>query len=529
MWLLGAIVGVVLLIACANVANLLLARAAERRREIATRLALGASRRRLISQLVTESVVVSLLGGGFGLLLAHWAKSALLRVLPNLPVPVTLDLHLDLDARVLLFTFGLALLTGIVFGLVPALQSTRPGLVAAIKDPTDPAWGGGRKLNARNLLVIGQVALSLVALTGAGLFIRSLGEAQEVDPGFETERALVVSVDVGLQGYDQPRGEQFFRDLVERTEALPGVASAAVAQGGPLQPTISRSLFLEGGGDRDRTFVQVNVVGTGYFETLGIPVVKGRPFTEADRRDSVPVVIVNETMAEKFWAGEDPLGKRFTFFGFERPVEVVGVARDVKYNALGEDPMPYAYQPLAQQYSTGMTLVVRTDGAPEPVLEAVRSEIRAMDPQMPQVGAATVSQRLRDALWGPRIGASMLAAFGLLALFLAAIGLYGVMSYSVQRRRREIGIRMALGAERSSVLHLVLRQALGLVAFGLAVGLVLAFLVSRSVASLLFVSPTDPVAFGATLAVLLSAALLASFLPAQRASGLDPIKVLRHE
>lgn len=527
--LLMTVVGLVLLIACANVSNLLLARALARRREIAIRLAIGASRARLVRQLLTESLILALAGAAFGVLIAFWARQALLGFLPSLPFPVTLDLHLDLDARVLGFTLLLALGTGILFGLVPALQASRPGLVDSLKDREAPS-PADRRFGARNLLVVGQVALSLVALVGAGLFLRSLGAAQGMDPGFETEKLLTMSFDVGLQGYDQPRAEQFYRQVLERVGSLPGVASATVAQGGPLQGTLSRSVFLEGGDPNDRKLIQVNVVGPHYFETLGIPVLYGRTFVEADRAGAPKVVVVNETMAKTFWKGADAVGKRFRFFSDQEMAEIVGVAKDVKYNALGEDPQPYIYEPHAQRYVPGMTLLVRTATTPGSLLNPVEREIRNLDRDLPIVGRATVAQVLRDGLWAPRFGASLLGLFGVLALILSAVGIYGVASYAVSQRQREIGIRMALGAEARDVVAMVLRQGMAVVGFGLVVGLVIALGMSRLVANMLFgISPTDWVAFGATSTMLLSVALVANLLPARRATTVDPTVALRND
>ncbi len=528
--LLAGIAGLVLLIACFNVANLFLARASERRCEIATRLALGAGRWRLIQQLLTESLLVWLLGGVLGLGMAYLAKSLLLSVLPSLSIPISLNLGLELDLRVLLFTLGLALFSGLLFGLVPAIQCTRPGLMTTIRDQTEQTFDAGRKFAVRDFLVVWQVALSVVALIVAGLFIRNLAATQQSDPGFKTDNLMALSFDVGLQGYGQPRGEQFFSDVAARTRALPGVRAATVAQAGPLQGSLMRSVILEGQeGDDNRTFVQVNVVESEYFETLGIPVLQGRRFEKNDRDGSQPVVMINETMAKKFWPGEDPLGRTFTFFGFDHDLTIVGVVKDIKYNSLGEDPQPYAYQPLAQQYMTGMTLIARTDSAPEQVLITAQREIREMDPDMPLIGVTTISETLDNALWAPRIGASMLSIFGFLALVLAVIGLYGVMSYAVQRRAREIGIRMALGADRLGVLGMVVRQGLIVVGLGLMIGLVLALVVSQLLQSLLLITPTDPVAFGGALLILVLASLGASFFPARRATGIDPINTLRYQ
>jgi predicted permease len=527
--LLMTIVGLVLLIACANVSNLLLARALARRKEIAVRLAIGASRGRLLRQLLTESLLLALPGAALGLVIAAWARQGLLAFLPNLPFPITVSLPLDIDTRVLGFTLFVALGTGVLFGLIPAIQASRPQLVEALKDQGELQPSRHRRFAARNVLVAGQVALSLVALIGAVLFVRSLGAAQQTDPGFETTNLLTLSFDVGLSGYDQPKAESFFRQLVERVETLPGVSSAALATGGPLQGTLSRSVFLEGGDENDRTLVPVNTVGPHYFETLGIPIVKGRAFTDDDRAGATKVVVVNETMAKKMWPGQDAIGKRFRFFSDPTLSEVVGVAKDVKYFFLGEDPQPYIYEALAQRYNSGLTLVVRTGSLPGPLLETVRREVAGFDKDLPIVGLQTVDKILHDSLWAPRMGGSLLAIFGGLALVLASVGIYGVMSYTVGQRQREIGIRLALGASRSDVLALVLRQGMGVVALGLVAGLALALALGRLVQGLLFgVSARDAVSFVGTAILMALVALVANFFPARRASSTDATAALRY-
>ncbi len=529
--LLLTVVGLVLLVACANVANLLLARAAARRKEIAIRLSIGAGRGRLIRQLLTESVLLALLGGAGGLLFAAWATRGLAAVVAAVPFGVTTKLDLGLDPRVLLFTLGLSLLTGLVFGLVPALQASRPELVGALKSQVPPPAGGGRSLSGRNLLVAAQVAFSLVALIAAGLFLRSLGAAERTDPGFETAKLVTLNFDLGLGGYDPARGQAFLRQMIERVSAVPGVRAATVAQAGPLAGTFLRSVFLEGqDATKSGTLIQVNGVGPRYFETLGVPLVRGRSFTAGDREGAPPVVVVNETMAAKLWPGQDPIGKRFRFFGDKFLVEVVGVARNVKYNTLGEDPQPYIYLPLAQRYDGALALLARTAGDPAAVLPTVEREVRGMDKGLPITNVATVERVLANGLWAPRVGASLLAVFGLLALVLAAVGIYGVTSFSVARRAREIGIRMALGARRGTVLGMVLGQGMTVVALGLAVGIAVAAAVSRLAAGLLFgISPTDPLAFGATALLLAAVALAANLLPARRATAVDPVTALRQE
>ncbi len=525
--LLMAVVGLVLLIACANVSNLLLAQAVARRREMAIRLSQGAARGRLIRQLLTESLLLALLGSALGLLIARWVQALLPKLLPQGPFP--LDVELTLDIRILAFTLGVAILTGLLFGLVPALQATRTDLVSALKNQAQTEIAGLRGFGVRGALVAGQVALSVVSLIAAGLFVRSLGEVQRVDPGFPAEKLAVVSFDSGLQGWDQARSRQFYREVRERISRVPGVESAALGQAGPVGFAFFRSVFVEGEENPSNgTLIQVNTVTPEYFETVGIEV-KGRTFTEADRDGALRVVIVNETMAEMFWPGQNALGKRFHFFGTD-PAEVVGIARTIKYNNPGENPQPYAYEPLDQRFATNVTMVLRAERSPESLLPAVQRELRAMAPGMPLIGVSTVPDLLTNTLWLPRAGASLLALFGLLALGLASVGLYGVMSFAVTQRSREIGVRMALGAQNAHVLRLVLRQGLTVVGIGLVAGLILAFATTHLLGGMLFgVKPTDPMAFGITFVVLAVVAFGATLIPALRAISIPPILAIRYE
>ncbi len=529
--LLATVVGLILLVACANVANLLLARAATRRREIAIRLSIGAGRGRLVRQLLTESVLLALLGGAGGLLLAAWAIRGLGALVASVPFGIATNLDLRLDPRTLLVTLALALATGLVFGLAPALQASRPELVTALKSQAPPPAAAGRTLSGRNLLVAAQVAFSLVALIAAGLFLRSLSAAQATDPGFETRRLLTMNFDLELGGYDPARGEVFLRQMLERVTAVPGVLEATVAQAGPLQGSFARSVFLEGqDATKNGTLIQVNGVGPRYFATVGVPLVRGRGFTAADRAGAPPVVVVNQTMAAKLWPGQEPIGKRFRFFGDKYLVEVVGVAKDVKYNSLGENPQPYIYFSLPQRWGGALTLLARTAGDPAAALPAVERQVRTMDKDLSVTNVATVSRALANGLWAPRAGAALLAVFGLLALALAAVGIYGVTSFAVSRRAREIGIRMALGARRGTVLGMVLGQGMVVIAAGLAIGLLVAAVVTRLAANLLYgVSPTDPLAFGVTSLLLAAVALAANLVPARRATAVDPLTALRQE
>ncbi|HLU38256.1 MAG TPA: ABC transporter permease [Planctomycetota bacterium] len=530
MGLLMAVVALVLLIGCANVANLLLARAAGRRREVAARLALGAGRWRLVRQLLTESVLLAALGGAAGVFLALWATDLLMRFDPPLPVPV--DLDLGIDGTVLGFGLAVTMLTGIVFGLVPALRATRLDLVSALKNEQPAAGRGLRRIALRDALVVGQIAACVVLLAVAGLFVRGLQHAHTADPGFDTSNMLLLDLPVAIQGYDEARARGFYDQLAARLEALPGVRAVTLADNVPL------------GLDRQRRFIAVegyeprpgedmefdfNIVGVRYFETMGIPLVRGRASTAEDRAGSLPVVVVNETFARRFWPGEDALGKRIRYDG-ERFAEVVGVARDGKYRSLTEEPRPYVWIPFAQQYRADMTVHIRTAGDPLALAAAVRAQVRALDPDLPITGLKALEEHFGLALLPQRAGASLLGSFGVLGLLLAAVGLYGVVAYGVGQRTREIGIRMALGARTDDVTRLVVRQGAALGATGLAIGVALAAGAARLITGLLYgVRPLDPVTFAAVALVLGGTVLAASWLPARRAARVDPMAALRGE
>jgi len=542
--LLLAVTAIVLLIACANVANLLLARASARRREIAVRLALGASRRRLIRQLLTESLLISVAGGAAGLLLALWTIDVLKSATPPDGIfSFNLDYHLD--ARVLVFTFLLSLGTGAIFGLAPALQASRPDLVPALKDETSAAVQGRRRFNLRNTLVIGQVALSLVLLIGSGLFLRSLNNAQRINPGFTADKVLAARLNINLLRYTKVQGQQFYGQVIERVEALPGVESASLARIVPMsgagrtggfviqgQPAADEPNRTEGTGLPDNaSTVNLNVVALKYFSTMGIPLLRGRDFSAQDSENAPLAVIINETFARRYFSDEDPLGKRISFSGTNGPwSEIVGVVRDSKYRTVGETPRPSGFVPLAQNHETGMTLHVRTSANPLSLAGSVRREVQALDPNLAVTNIQSLSDVVAASLFAARMGAVLLAIFGFLALLLAAIGLYGVMSYAVSRRTREIGIRMALGAGKGNVLRLVLMDGLTLVGAGVATGLIVAAAATRLLASFLYgVSPLDATTFAAIPLVLAVVAVLASYLPARRAARVDPIIALRYE
>jgi putative ABC transport system permease protein len=523
------VVGLVLLIACGNVANLLLARASARRQEIAVRLSIGASRARLIRQLLTESIILSLAGGVVGLVVAYWARAVLWALRP--PFMQANFIDLDFNGRVLAFAGIASLLTGIIFGLVPALQSSRPDLVIELKERTTQATGA-RWYNIRHLLVVGQLALSLVALVSAGLFLRSLANAQQIELGFDSSGLMVMGINAGNQGYDEARGRDLYRRVLERLATVPGVESATLSTAVPLfAGGFSRTTFRDDQDIKDPRngrLTQINEIGPRYFETIGIPILQGRPFNDNDRQGAAHVIIINETMAKQFYPNEQALGRRLYIFGRPEPREIVGIAKTIKYNSVGEPETAHMYVPLDQSYQSQVIVQARTAGDPDALLGTVRRELQALEPTMPLLNVNTYRTILRTSLWAPRFGTSLLAVFGFLALVLASVGLYGVISYGVSQRTREIGIRMALGASEKDVRGMVVRQGLMLAVGGVVIGLLAAFGLVRFVTSLLFgISGADPLTFTVVALMLLTVALLATYIPARKASRVDPVDALR--
>jgi predicted permease len=525
-----AAVAVVLLIACANVANLLLGRAASRRKEIAVRLALGGSRRRLVRQMLTESLVLASLGAAVGLTVAFWTARSLPAFLPPTGMAVSFDTRPD--AVVFAFTFALTVVTTILCGLAPTLQASKPDLVAALKDHTATLERGVRKMSLRHILVIAQVALSMVALVSAGLLVRSLREAYQANPGFDPDRVLLASFDPFLSGYDEIRGREFYRQLVERVRTLPGVQAATLARRLPL--TLSGIAFanvvIDGHTPARAEDMRFNydTVGPHYFQTMRIPLVQGRDVDERDREGTQRVVVINETMAQRYWPGGDALGRRLKV-GSDW-LEIVGIAKDVKNRSVSEPPQAFFYLPLLQDYRSNMILVARTALEPEAMLHAVEGEVAALDPEMPVFDADTLQEHIGVSLFRQRMAATLLSMFGLLAVSLAAVGLYGVMAYTVSRRTRELGIRIAVGATHGDVLKLILGEALFLSAIGITGGLIAALMVTRFLVHLLYgVGPADPMTFAVIPLLLLGVALGAGYLPARRALKIDPMIALRIE
>jgi predicted permease len=524
-----AIVGLVLLIACSNVANLLLARAAGRRQEIAVRLALGAGRGRLIRQLLTESTLLGVLSGVMGLALADVGCRLLWSARPAEVARNFVDLKMD--AHVFVFALVVSLITGLLFGLVPALQSSRAEVVEALKEETRTAGRSRRRITFANALLVGQVALSLVSLITAALFFRSIQRAYTIDPGFQTDRLAVFLMNPGQAGYSRARTEQFYRDVRAQVSAMPGIASVSWSSNLPLWARLSRGILIEGQTPlrpSDTVTAVVNTVDLNYFETTGISLTRGRDFTDMDRDGSLPAAIVNETMAARYWPNQDPLGKRFQFAGDKFFRQIVGVAKTANYQSLNEEAQPAVYLPLRQNFSDTMILHVRTQRDPAGVLTAVQREVRAIDSHLDVTDVRTGRKIIDQALFSARMGVGLLGVFGLLALCLASVGLYGILAYSVNRRRHEIGVRMSLGADRSSVLWLVLRQGMTLVVSGIVVGLCASFLIARALSRLLYgVSATDPVSLAGASLTLLTVAALACYLPARGASRVDPLVALR--
>jgi predicted permease len=529
---LSGVVALVLLIACVNLANLLMARSAKRAREMGIRTALGAERGRLVRQLLTENLLLSVGGGALGLWIG-WLGSRLLWSFRPAFLGAN-SIALSLDSRVYGFTVLVTAVTALLFGLMPALRSSAPDLSVLLKTGGRSGTEAWAKSGLRSALVVAEIALALVALAGAGLFIRSMQNAQKIDPGFESRNLFTLSFDLSARNNSAERAHQFYRSVLERALQTPGVRAAALASNGLFGAGgILLTAFPEGLGSRpdDRGLLAtVDSVSPDYFGTLRIPLLAGRSITPFDNANSTPVAVITEAMARQFWPGGSALGKRFKFVNESQYREVVGIVRNSVVAALGEQPQPVAYLPLDQQSIGGVTLHVRTGSNPAVVLPAVRSAVQSLDKDLALINAITIQDALAQGLWAPRTGAALFGLFGLLGMILASLGTYGVMAYLVAQRTNEIGIRMALGASPYDVLGLVISQSMRLVGAGIVLGLIGALALTRLMGTLLFgVSPNDPATFIAVSLVLASVALFASWLPASRASRIDPLVALRQE
>jgi macrolide transport system ATP-binding/permease protein len=521
----------VLLLACANLANLLLARAAERRKEIAVRLAIGASRWRLVRQLLTESMLLSASGAALGLLLAYWLVDAIMAFKP--PIDVGLSTDLRIDGRALLFTMIVSALTGMIISLLPSLQSTKPDLAPALKDGASPERN--RRAWLRNGMVVLQVSLSLVLLICAGLALRGLQRAQSLDPGFTPQNALEISFDLSMQGYDDTRAREFRRRLLERVRALPGVQYAGLSNFVPMNLSLSSNpIYVEGQPEQrgaNMPTAMSSSASPGFLSALGARLLQGRDFTEQDGESKQSAAVINETFARRFWPGQSVLGKRFSFTGPAGPwIEVVGVVQDGKYFSLSEEATPFVYANMPPSISGSLTMVARTTSEPQSAIAAIRREFQQLDATLPLYNIQTMVEHMAVPLFQARVAATLLGGFGLLALALAAIGIFGVMSYVVTQRTREIGIRMALGAQAGGILKFVVGQGLKLTAAGLGIGLACAFAGTRLMSDFLYgVSALDVVSFAGVSLLLALVALLACYIPARRAMRVDPLVALRCE
>lgn len=521
------VVGIVLLIACSNVANLLLSRSAVRQQEMAVRLALGASRRRLVRQLLTESVFLGFLSGVVGLCIGYAGLHLLFGALPGAANFVTPKL----DVTVFIFALVISLATGFLFGTVPALKASRASVAETLKQETRTMGRSRKRVTLANALLVGQVAFSFLLLMAAALFLRSIGRAYEINPGFQTAHLAIFMTSPGQAGYGEPQTKAFYKNVRERVARIPGIESVSWASNLPLWARTVSGLQIEGRQSRsqaDKLATVVNTVDLNYFETAGVAILSGREFTSLDQRNSTPVAIINEKIAHDYWLREDALGKRIQLPGEKQMRQIVGIAGTANYSSWAEPPQLCVYLPLEQNYSDAMTLYVRSKGDPQQILAPVQHEIHVAAPQVLANDLRTGREIVDGGLFQARVGVVLLTVFGLLALGLASIGLYGIMAYSVTQRKREIGLRMALGAAQTTVLRLILKQGMSLVLTGVTIGFAASLLVGRLLSSMLYgVAASDPVSITGAALVLLVVALLACYLPARWASRVDPLVALR--
>ena len=526
------IAGLVLLLACTNVANLMLVRSVGRRREIAIRMSLGASRWRLVRQLLVESLMLALAGGLVALLITFWTSGTMMKFLPVTP-DIPLSLTIAADRTVLIATLVISMITGVIFGILPALRSSKEAPFAVLKEDSGSASGGLRKVRLASGLVVAQISLSLLLLVCAGLFIRSVMRAQEINPGFNPHNILIASYDLFSAGYSKETGIEFDRQLLAKLQAMPGVESAALSERVPLAfYRSSTSVKPEGYVSRanENMETQFDVVTPNYFRTMQFPIVKGRDFTAEDTRSSQRVAIVSEAFVNHFWPHQEALGKQFDSDLTNERFTVVGVSRDIKVSGLTEEPMPFVYLPVYQVYRAGMIINVRALGDPLAFSKSVEKTVHDLNADLVVYDVTTVEEREHFSSFGQRIAGTFVGAFGLLALVLAGVGIYGVTAYTTRQRTREIGIRMALGASKQDVLRLVLSHGVRLMLIGVGVGLALSFAVTRFLASLLLgITSTDAITFSFVAILLCTVALFACFLPARRAMRVDPMVALRYE
>jgi predicted permease len=523
------IVGLVLLIACSNVANLLLARTASRRQEIAVRLAIGAPGGRIIRQLLAESVLLGLLAGVAGFALGYAGCQLLWSVRPVEVAQNLVDLRLDMT--VFVFTFLVSLGTGLILGAVPAIRASRTDVIGGLQEGARIAGLGGRAVTLGKALIAAQMAFSLVALITAALFLRSMQRASRIDPGFDSQHLAIFMMNPGQAGYNETRTKAFYRDARDRIAALPGITQASWASNMPFWSNPSRGVWAVGHEQQSKAETLISIVDTvsvHYFETMRIPILHGRAFADPDREGSLPVAIVNQFLARKYWPKGDAVGALLQLSGDKIERQVVGVVQTANYTSLGESPQPCVYLPLKQNFSEGMTLYVRAANDPASILNEVQREIHSLAPQVEVSDVRTGAKIINQVLFVQRIGVELLSLFGFLALALASVGLYGIMAYSVNQRRREIGIRAALGASPARVRALIVRQGMALVGAGMGIGLLLCLLVGQALSRLLYgISAADPLSFAGASLVLIAVALLACYLPARAASRVDPMTALR--
>jgi putative ABC transport system permease protein len=525
-----ALAGMVLLLACVNVASVLLARATARRREMALRAALGGTRSRLVRQLLTESLLLAIFGGAAGIFVGLWSSVGLSSMPLNYGLPLRLDF--SFDWRVFAYSFAATILAGVLVGLVPALRASRQNIEAVLHDSAASSASGRQGM--RSALVVAQVAGSLMLLVMAGLFFRSLEQAQHVNLGFDANHLLNLSMDPHEIGYNDAQSREFYKQLLDRVRIAPGIRSATLAYTIPMRlyTLNSDNILVEGytpPAGQPEPFAYFNMISPGYFGTMGTPLLRGREFTEADTKDAPGVAIINQAMAEKFWRGEDPIGRTFQLGVSKKAVHVVGLTRDSKMMHFSEQPVPYFYLPLAQFFSSYETLQVRTPADPHAMIPGIERLIASLAPGLPVFDVATMRESLSAGLIAFQFGAVLAAALGILGLVLALVGVYGVTSYAASQRTHEIGIRLALGAQPAGILRLMLRQGAFVIGLGMCIGVLAALAAGRLAGRFLIVSSADPLTYASVSAALLIVALAACWIPARRAMRVDPMTALRHE